>query len=77
MKYSLSLRKIPGAEPEGFSKGSVYISQYILTQVKIQTLSISKKDSSSIVLPGWALLVELILHITLAVVPIFFQYWPS
>ena len=53
VKYSLSQRKIPRAEPEGLSKGSGYISPYIPPLVIIQTLSISKNDTSSIVLTGW------------------------
>ena len=64
MKKSLSPRKTPRAEPKGISKG--YISLYILTQVIIQTLSISKNYTSSIVLPGWAIFVELIFRIALA-----------
>ena len=41
VKYSLSRREIPRAEPEGFPEGSGYISQYILTWVTIQTISFS------------------------------------
>ena len=63
MKYSFSPRKILRAEPEGFYKGSSYISPYILTQVIIQTLSISKNDTSSIGIPGWKILVEFIFRI--------------
>ena len=73
-KYSLSPRKIPRAKPKGFSKGSGYISPFILTQVIIQTLSISKNDTLSIVLPGWAMLVELIFVFALAFI---YQYSPS
>ena len=51
-KYSTSPRKIQGGKQEGFSKGSGYISPYILTQVIIQTLSISKNYTYNIVLPG-------------------------
>ena len=40
-KFSLSPRKILRAKPEGFSNGSSYISLYILTQVLIQSLSVS------------------------------------
>ena len=58
MKYSLSMREIPRAEPKGFLEGSGYISLYILTGVIIQY--------SSIVLPGRAILEELILCIGLA-----------
>ena len=50
VKYSLSTREIPRAEPEGFPKGWGYISLYILTWVIIQTFSISKSFTSSIVL---------------------------
>ena len=42
MKYSLSTREIPRAEPEGFPEESGYISPYIPTGVIIQTFSISK-----------------------------------
>ena len=66
VKYSLSPRKPPKAEPERFSKGSGYISPYILTHVIIQTLSISTNYTSSIVLPGWPILVELIFRIALS-----------
>ena len=47
--------EIPRAQPEGFLEGSGYISPYILT------FSISKRFTSSIVLPGWEILEELIL----------------
>ena len=71
MKYSLSPRKIPKAEPGGFSKVSGYFSPYILTQVIIQTLSIYKSYTSSIALPGWKILVELIFQISLVAGPKF------
>ena len=71
VKYSLSPNQIPRADPEGFSKGSGYISPYILTLIIVQTLSISKNDTYSIVLPGWAILVELIFCFALAAGPIF------
>ena len=77
MKYSLTLRKILRVEREGFSKGSGYILPYILTQVIIQTLSISKKDTSSMVLPGWLILEELIFRIALATGPIFSSNGPA
>ena len=70
-------RKIPRAEQKGFSKGSGYISPYILTDVILKTLSISKNDASSIVLPGWAILVELIFRISLAAGPIFYSIPPA
>ena len=41
MKYSMSLREIPRAKPQGFPEGSGYISSYIPTQVTIQTFSIT------------------------------------
>ena len=63
VKYSLS----PRAEPEGFLEGSGYISPYIPTRVIIQTFSISKSYTSSIVLPGRAILEELILRIGLEI----------
>ena len=47
VKYGLSTREIPRAEPKGFLEGSGYISQYILTWVIIQTFSISKSYTSS------------------------------
>ena len=43
VKYSLSSREIPRAEPEGFPEGSGYISPYIPTWVIIQTFSICKR----------------------------------
>jgi hypothetical protein len=71
VKYSLSTREILRAEPEGFPEGSGYISPYIPTRVIIQTFSISKSFTSSIVLPGRAILEELILRIGLAAGAIF------
>ena len=41
MKYSLSLRKILRAQPEGFPEGLGYNSLYIRIQVIIQTFSIT------------------------------------
>ena len=73
MKYRLSPREIQRAEPEGFSEGSGYILLYILPQVMIQILSISKDDASSIFLPGWTILEELIFRIALAPGAIFFS----
>ena len=54
-------------EPDGHSKGSEYISLYILTQVIIHTLTNPKNNTSSIVHPGLATLEELIFRIALAV----------
>ena len=71
MKYSLSTREIPRAEPKGFPEGSGYISPYIPTRVIIQIFSISKSYTSSIVLPGRAILEELIFRIGLAAAAIF------
>ena len=71
VKYTLSTREIPRAEPEGFPEGSGYISPYIPTWVVIQTFSISKSYTSSIVLPGRAILEKLILRIGLAAKAIF------
>ena len=68
MKYSMSMREIPRAEPEGFPEGSGYISPYIPTPVIIRTSIISKNHTSSIVLPGRAILENLILRIALATV---------
>ena len=67
VKYSLSTREIARAEPEGSS----YISPYIPTWVIIQTFSISKSYTSSIVLPDRAILEEFILGIGLAAGAIF------
>ena len=47
VKYSLSVREIPRAEPKGFPEGSVYNSPYIPPLVIIQTFSISKSYTSS------------------------------
>ena len=66
MKYSLSTRKIPRKEPKGFSEGLGYISLFIQTQVVIQTYSISLKLTSSVKLPGRAILEESILRINMA-----------
>ena len=63
VKYSLSMREIPRAEAEEFPEGSGYISMYIPTWVIIPTISISKSYTSSIALPGRAILEELILSI--------------
>ena len=71
MKYSLSMREIPKAELDGFPEGLGHISPCIQTLVTIQTFSISKSYTSSIVLPGRALLEVLILHIGLAAGAIF------
>ena len=70
-KYSLSTREITREEPAGFPEGSGYISHYIPTWVIIQIFSISKSYTSSIVLPGKAILEELILRIGLAAGAIF------
>ena len=58
---SMSTREIPRAEPKGFPEGLGYISKYILTQAIIQTFSISKSYTSSIVFPWSAIFEELIL----------------
>ena len=72
VKYSLSTREIPRAELEG----SGYISPFIPTRVTIQTFSISKSYTSSIVLPGRAILEQLILRIGLAA-GLYFPVLPS
>ena len=80
MKYSLSTREIMRTEPKGFPKGLGYISPYNPPPVIIQTFSISKSFTSSLVLPGRAILEELILCIVLAAGPIFSlvaQYWAT
>ena len=51
--------------------------KYSQTKVIIQTFSISKNDTSSIVFPGWAILVELIFSIALAAGPIFSSICPA
>ena len=71
MKYSLSTREIPRAEPLGFPEGLGYISPDILTLVIIQTFSNPKRYIFSIVLPGRAIFEELILHFGLAAGAIF------
>ena len=78
MKYSLSTREIPRAEPMGFPKGSGYISRYIPTRVKIQTFSISKSYTTSIFLHGRAMLEELIISIGQEINTrlVKFQYYP-
>ena len=60
VKYSLSTREIPRAEPVVFPKGSGYISPYILTGVIVQTFSISKSFTSIIVFYGRETLEEFI-----------------
>ena len=62
-------------ENSQFSKGSG--SGYIPTRVMIQTISISKNDTSSIILHGWAILKELLFLIDLAAGHIFFNIWPA
>ena len=57
--------------PERFPEGSGYISPYILTSVIIQTFSISKSYTSSIVLPSRKIFEELILRIGLSAGAIF------
>ena len=41
MKYSLNQREILTAKPEGFTEGAGYISLYFLTQITIQTFSLT------------------------------------
>ena len=77
MEYSLSTKEVSRAEPEGFPEGSAYISPYILTQVIIQTFSIFKSYTYCIVLPGRAILEELILRIALADGAIFSSTLPA
>ena len=72
VKYSLSTRENLRAELEGFPDGSGYISPYIPTWVIIQTFSITKHHTSSIILPSSAIFEELILR--LAAGAIFFPY---
>ena len=54
----LSPREIPTANPNGFPEGLSYISPYISTKVTIQTFSISKSYTFSIVLHSRAILEE-------------------
>ena len=56
---------------------SGYTVKYSLTKVIIQTLSISKNDTSSIVLPGWAMWLELIFRIALAAGLLFSSIRPA
>ena len=65
MKYKVSLREILRAEPDCFPEGSGYILTLIPTLVIIQTFSIAKSYTSSIVLPGRAIMEYLILCIGL------------
>ena len=66
VKYSLSTRETPKAEPKRFSEGSGYISPYIPTRVILQILSISNSYTSSIAHSDRAILEELILRIGMA-----------
>ena len=50
MKYRLSLREIPMAEPKGFLEGSGDISLYTLTRVTIQSFSITSTSQYFLVL---------------------------
>ena len=54
MKYRLSPREIPRAEPEGFPEGSGDISSYTPTRVTIQSFSISSTSQYFPVLASWA-----------------------
>ena len=62
-----------GRSPRDFLRLRLYFT-YIPTWVRIQTFSISKSYTSSIVLPGRPILEELILCIGLAAGAIFFPY---
>ena len=73
MKYSLSPREIQRAKPRGFSKGSGYISAYILTQDTIQKFSITIPVLSFL----RAILKELFLRIALAAGAIFPSILPA
>ena len=53
------------------------MSPYTTTKGIIQILSIYKNDTSSIALPGWTILEELIFRVTLAAGPIFFNNRPT
>ena len=50
MKYRLSPREIPRAEPKGFTESSDDISSYTPTQVTIQSFSISSTSQYFLVL---------------------------
>ena len=54
MKYCLSPRKSPRAQPKQFSEGSGNISLYTLTQVTIQSFSITSTSQYFLVLTQWA-----------------------
>ena len=71
VKYSLKKREIQRPEPKKLPEGSGYISPCILIWVIIQTFSISRNYTSSIVLPVRAILKELILCIGLVARAIF------
>ena len=60
-----------------FFSNSGYISPYSPTWVIMETLSISKSDTSSIVLPDWAILEKFIFCIAQADVPIFSIIHPA
>ena len=76
MIYSLRTREIPRAESKGFPSGAGYISPYIPTLVIIQTLSISKINSSTIFFSLRAILEELFLRLVLAANAIFSRIDP-
>ena len=63
VNYTLSMKEIPRAKPEGYLKGSGYISSYMMTWLIIQTLSFEKQKKYTFtnVLPRRAIMEELIL----------------
>ena len=62
----MSTRVILRAEPDGYSESSGYILPYIPIWAIIQTFSISKYYTSSIVLTGWVILEEVFPRMGLA-----------
>ena len=66
VKYRLSKREIPRAEPDGFPE-----------EVIIQTFSISKSYISSIALAGRAILEELNLSVMVWQLGLYFPVLPS
>ena len=69
VKYSQ--KEIQIADPSGFSKISGYVLHFILTQVLVHTISISKHYTSNIVLRDWATREKFNFCIVLAAGPIF------
>ena len=73
MKYGLSTREVPRAEPEGFPEGTGYISPDLSHDTDILNFY---KLYFQHVLPGRAILEELIVHIGLEA-RVYFPVLPS